>query len=281
MDQWNYTWGRLESQGKEIKGQSANDLADETGGRRIVEAVDGKVAVYDCGDHFTLIGSRSVDGVAGLCAVRVEASKLGLERRANPAAAIQAAHPRREAQAVAEIVGEYPGKWSEARSRGRTGWRKVTSWLRRLAEHRDGPVTMRTTVEPDGTVSVVVESAHVPDATHTPHGRIVNLTPHEVVVVREHGSVVYPSVGFARVPETREPGPDGVSTLRLDVGQVEGLPPQEEGVRYIVSLLTAVSLQAGMMGRTDLLVVGPLIRDGSGRIVGCSGLSRLAEITIS
>jgi hypothetical protein len=111
--------------------------------------------------------------------------------------------------------------------------------------------------------------------------KIKNLTPHEITVVHEHGSVVYPSAGFARVPETREPGLDGVSTLRLDVGRVEGLPPQEEGVRYIVSLLTAVSLQAGMMGRTDLLVVGPLIRDDAGRIIGCRGLSRLAEITIS
>jgi hypothetical protein len=77
---------------------------------------------------------------------------------ANPADAIQAAHPGQEAQAVAALVGASPGKWSEARSgKTSTGWAIVCRWLHRVAKDRDGPVTMRATVKPDGTVAVVVE----------------------------------------------------------------------------------------------------------------------------
>ncbi len=111
--------------------------------------------------------------------------------------------------------------------------------------------------------------------------KLINLTPHTITVHSPDGSTAtLPSEGLARVPDVRgEPDADGVATLCLDVGAVTGLPRQADGVSYVVSLLTAMSLDAGMMGRDDLLVAGPAIRDDAGRIVGCKGLSRLAPVS--
>ena len=107
--------------------------------------------------------------------------------------------------------------------------------------------------------------------------KLQNLTPHNVViVVDETTKIVIPSDGIARVTETKTAAPsisiDGhtVETFSSSFGEVENLPPQEEGVMFIVSAMVA----SAAMDREDLLVPGELVRDNGGNIVGCKSLRR-------
>ena len=107
--------------------------------------------------------------------------------------------------------------------------------------------------------------------------KLKNFTPHNVVIViDEMTKVVIPSEGIARVTETKTPAPsivvDGViiETFVSAFGEVENLPPQEEGIMIIVSALVASAAK----GRDDLLVPGELVRDDGGNIVGCKSLRR-------
>ena len=103
-----------------------------------------------------------------------------------------------------------------------------------------------------------------------------NFTPHNVVIVINETKIVIPSDGIARVTETKSATPsidvDGVviETFISSFGEVENLPPQEEGVMVIVSALVASAAK----GRDDLLVPGELVRDDGGNIVGCKSLRR-------
>ena len=103
-----------------------------------------------------------------------------------------------------------------------------------------------------------------------------NFTPHNVVIViDELEKIVIPSDGIARVTETKTAAPsidvDGVAveTFVSAFGEVENLPPQEEGIMLIVSALVASAAK-----RDDLLVPGELVRDDGGNIVGCKSLRR-------
>ena len=107
--------------------------------------------------------------------------------------------------------------------------------------------------------------------------KLKNFTPHNVVVVvDEAATIVIPSEGIARVTETKTVAPsidvDGaiIETFTSSFGEVENLPPQEEGVMLIVSALVASAAK----GRDDLLVPGELVRDDGGNIVGCKSLRR-------
>lgn len=107
--------------------------------------------------------------------------------------------------------------------------------------------------------------------------KLKNLTPHNVVIViDEMTKIVIPSDGIARVTETKTVCPsivvDGatVETFSSCFGEVENLPPQEEGVMLIVSAMVA----SAAMDREDLLVPGELVRDNGGNIVGCKSLRR-------
>ena len=107
--------------------------------------------------------------------------------------------------------------------------------------------------------------------------KLKNLTPHNVVIViNEATKIVIPSDGIARVTETKTVTPsidvDGVTveTFVSAFGEVENLPPQEEGIMVIVSALVASAAK----GRDDLLVPGELVRDDGGNIVGCKSLRR-------
>ena len=104
-----------------------------------------------------------------------------------------------------------------------------------------------------------------------------NFTPHNVVIViNEETKIVIPSDGIARVTETKTVAPsidvDGVivETFISSFGEVENLPPQEDGMMIIVSALVASAAK----GRDDLLVPGELVRDDGGNIVGCKSLRR-------
>ena len=106
--------------------------------------------------------------------------------------------------------------------------------------------------------------------------KLKNFTPHNVVIVINETKIVIPSDGIARVTETKTVAPsidvDGViiETFISSFGEVENLPPQEEGVMVIVSALVASATK----GRDDLLVPGELVRDDGGNIVGCKSLRR-------
>ena len=107
---------------------------------------------------------------------------------------------------------------------------------------------------------------------------LINCTPHTVNIHRENGSVltVEPSGEFARVATNIEnikvPGIEGIKVGKttFDTTKVDGLPAPEEGVIYIVSLITLNALK-GI--RSDLVAPGNLIRDEKGNIVGCDGLT--------
>ena len=107
--------------------------------------------------------------------------------------------------------------------------------------------------------------------------KLKNFTPHNVVIVmNETTKIVIPSDGIARVTETKTVAPsidvDGViiETFKSSFGEVENLPPQEEGVMVIVSAMAASAAK----DRNDLLVPGELVRDNDGNIIGCKSLRR-------
>ena len=107
--------------------------------------------------------------------------------------------------------------------------------------------------------------------------KLKNLTPHNVVIViNESKKIVIPSEGIARVTETKTATPsidvDGVviETFVSAFGEVENLPPQEDGVMVIVSAMVASAAK----DRNDLLVPGELVRDNDGNIIGCKSLRR-------
>lgn len=127
--------------------------------------------------------------------------------------------------------------------------------------------------------------------------KIVNLTPHPVVVVRDDPEG--PGVGFIGVPpKTTEIRYSVVATIaptgkvaravQKDVPagavEVEGveiplitssygeptdLPAPEGGVFLAVSILTAQAAKAAGRTTSDLLVTSDPVRDAAGKIVGC------------
>lgn len=102
---------------------------------------------------------------------------------------------------------------------------------------------------------------------------LINLTPHEITLVRKDGEkvVIPPSGKVARVRvEQKEVGEiDGFPVVQSEFGEVEGLPEEREGVIYIVSFPVLQALQGT---RSD--VVAPdtspqgAVRDEQGRIIG-------------
>ena len=106
--------------------------------------------------------------------------------------------------------------------------------------------------------------------------KLKNFTPHNVVIINESTKIVIPSDGIARVTETKTATPsidvDGVviETFVSAFGEVENLPPQEDGVMVIVSAMVASAAK----DRNDLLVPGELVRDNDGNIIGCKSLRR-------
>lgn len=101
-----------------------------------------------------------------------------------------------------------------------------------------------------------------------------NLTPHEVKIITEEGTVVVkPSGIVARCNEHEELAGKlvGIPVTRLVLGDVVDLPLQEEGVILIVSHIV---LQA-CPERKDLVKPGKPVRNAAGEIIGCLGLSVL------
>jgi hypothetical protein len=120
---------------------------------------------------------------------------------------------------------------------------------------------------------------------------IINLTPHTINILRaghagyEEVLSIPPSGNVARLEVERKevdiidfanseylighPGHRGISLYVSSFGEPTDLPPQKNGVIYIVS-----SLFRSGFDRDDLWVPGELIRDNEGKPIGCLGLSR-------
>ena len=97
--------------------------------------------------------------------------------------------------------------------------------------------------------------------------KIKNLTPHEVRIVGERGKEIssFPSQGVIRLAEKREKIGDvnGIPIFRKRFGGSD-LPPEREGIYYIVSLPVAQAFPE----RKDFLVPDQLVRDNQGRVIG-------------
>lgn len=106
---------------------------------------------------------------------------------------------------------------------------------------------------------------------------IINLTPHEVVIVNSDNKEVirkFPASGnLARVnTSTKIVGNlDGIPITETQFSEVYGLPEAEAGTYYIVSLAVAQREEY----RPDLLVPNGSVRDEQGRIIGCTSLARV------
>ena len=106
---------------------------------------------------------------------------------------------------------------------------------------------------------------------------IVNLTPHplNIKTVDDRIITIQPSGELARVSESREQLPaiehesGNISVTRATYGKIENLPDPEHGKIFVVSALVLARAQ----GRNDVFAPGVAIRDETGRVIGCDGLS--------
>ena len=116
--------------------------------------------------------------------------------------------------------------------------------------------------------------------------KILNLTPHDVVLIVEGNNietkVVFPKSGnIARVTELSTPAA-GVEYNGIIIplvttvwGNIENLPEQEDDTMYIVSSIVASA--AVEAGRDDILVPADFIRSEEGMILGCKALRSFSK----
>ena len=103
-------------------------------------------------------------------------------------------------------------------------------------------------------------------------GILVNLTPHEVTIVLNNHEVKIKPEGQVPRVATKSIMIDHfgeIPVYRTSYGEIEGLPPMSNNVKYIVSAL----VQKAANFREDLLIPSQQIRDGQGRIIGCKGVT--------
>lgn len=103
----------------------------------------------------------------------------------------------------------------------------------------------------------------------------VNLTPHEITLVREGEPplAIPPSGVVARVSTTRTlvRVVDGIHFHRATYGAVEGLPSSEGDTEtiFIVSGMILSALIERGEDRDDVCAPGAQLRDSQGRVIGC------------
>ena len=104
---------------------------------------------------------------------------------------------------------------------------------------------------------------------------IKNCTPHELNIVNANGETVTIQpcgiVPRCSQNETKVGVINGIPITEQTFGEVVDLPEPEDGVYLVVSRLVA----AACPNRRELLIPGPLVRDGEGKVVGCNGLSKI------
>jgi hypothetical protein len=101
--------------------------------------------------------------------------------------------------------------------------------------------------------------------------KILNYTPHEIVVHTAETTFTFPPSGkVARVSSTSKGAGSlaGIPCFTTTFGEVEGLPAPEEGVAIIVS---GMVMDACKGKRFDLVAPGELVRNAEGQPIGCKG----------
>ena|SRR5690625_2255323 len=103
---------------------------------------------------------------------------------------------------------------------------------------------------------------------------ILNFTPHDVNIVGENGAITtFAPVGepIRLAQETVTVGEvNGIPITETQFGDPVGLPEPKDGVFLIVSRL----ILTACIDRNDLVVPNEIVRDETGRIVGCKSLAR-------
>lgn len=103
----------------------------------------------------------------------------------------------------------------------------------------------------------------------------VNLTPHVITLVDDHGNIIAsiePEAQPARCEVTRVVAfsAGGHPVNRTVFGSVYNLPDPVDGVWYITSRIVAEAVT-----RKDVLVPDETVRDKDGKIVGCKSFATL------
>jgi hypothetical protein len=103
--------------------------------------------------------------------------------------------------------------------------------------------------------------------------KLINLTPHDINLC---GTCIFASGYVARVAVTRVNVeiieicgmfvPIGTDT----VGEVTGLPSEQDGVGYIVSLVVRKALPQ----RKDIYSPADILRDKDGKVIGCGSFDK-------
>ncbi len=120
-------------------------------------------------------------------------------------------------------------------------------------------------------------STPAPPAADAPRPGVVNLTPHDVVLIHPDGTRqrYLPESIPARVEEKtkqlRTCHYTGVPVMYSELGDVTGLPPWMANTIYIVSRIVA----AAYPDRTDLFYPTNFDRDDAGRIIGARALGKM------
>ena len=105
--------------------------------------------------------------------------------------------------------------------------------------------------------------------------KLLNLTPDPVLIFDDDGQLVeevLPSGHIAYIEEesTELPSLEGMPMRRVVRGRIIGLLKPEAGVLQIVD-----SMVFHVSRRVDVVTPGPLLRDSTGRVRGCIGLTAL------
>lgn len=119
-----------------------------------------------------------------------------------------------------------------------------------------------------------MNTPHLKLASDTSTGRLINLTPHDIVLC----GVLIPASGkVARVTAETQPAgglrnflgtPTVLPLVTSTYGDVTGLPESFPGDFFIVSAM----VRAACPHRRDIGSPAKLVRDDAGRIVGCEAL---------
>ena len=102
--------------------------------------------------------------------------------------------------------------------------------------------------------------------------KIVNITPHDLTIIAKGNQIVISSSGIARVKQENvlegAINIDGINVpiCKTKMGDIEGLPEQQEGVFFFVS--KPVFDEAIKLGRTDVLCNAEVVRNDKGQTIG-------------
>ena len=107
--------------------------------------------------------------------------------------------------------------------------------------------------------------------------KLINLTPHNIDIVKMDGTTLsIPSSGVIRAKQELESYRviDGIKVARYTYGEPIGVPETlDPDAIYIVSKLALESCRSHGIDTSNFLIPEELIRDDTGRIIGCESLS--------